>query len=489
MSEDPEGGGPKDGPEPPASEAEGLAPEQELASGEPDPKELERSSVPPSERSLAERMPRILPVDEGPGSKRRRILFFGIVGVFLVALVYVFRAVLLPFLLAIIIAYVFAPVVKAMERAMPRWVAVVSLYVVLIGVLGGVIYVGVPRLVLEVERLVRELPDAVRTVRDQWLPEVEQGFRDAMAAYAPEGVAIDPVATVDPLEPDDPREILVQPTPEGGYAVRLPDGGLRVTRSGAEGYRIDALAPEPTAPTDFTTTVRQALARQVENTEGAAVTVLKTAQVLLTTILRGAVTFSLMLMLSAYLLATSESIFGFLKSLVRPTRRHQFDALLTRIDRGLSGVVRGQLIIALVNGLLSGIGFYLFDLPYWPILTVFATLLSVIPIFGAIISSVPAVLFGLQEGVGTALGVLAWIIGIHQIEANLLNPKIMGDAAKVHPVLVVFALLAGEHLFGLAGALLAVPVLSILQSLFLHYREVALGVARPAAESTSSRHR
>ena len=85
------------------------------------------------------------------------------------------------------------------------------------------------------------------------------------------------------------------------------------------------------------------------------------------------------------------------------------------------------------------------------------------------------------RGVGTALFVLAWIIGIHQIEANILNPKIMGDAAKVHPVLVVFALLAGEHMFGIVGALLAVPLLSITQSIFLHFREVALGVPKDPA--------
>jgi predicted PurR-regulated permease PerM len=85
----------------------------------------------------------------------------------------------------------------------------------------------------------------------------------------------------------------------------------------------------------------------------------------------------------------------------------------------------------------------------------------------------------LQDSVLTALLVLGWIVAIHQLEANVLNPKIMGDAAKVHPVLVVFALLAGEHVFGIVGALLAVPVLSIAQSLFLHYREIALGVPAP----------
>jgi predicted PurR-regulated permease PerM len=62
-------------------------------------------------------------------------------------------------------------------------------------------------------------------------------------------------------------------------------------------------------------------------------------------------------------------------------------------------------------------------------------------------------------------------VGIHQLEANVLNPKIMGDAAKIHPVLVIFALLAGEHFFRVPGALLAVPTMSIAQSVFLHLNE------------------
>jgi predicted PurR-regulated permease PerM len=134
-----------------------------------------------------------------------------------------------------------------------------------------------------------------------------------------------------------------------------------------------------------------------------------------------------------------------------------------------------------VNGVLSGIGFYIAGLAYWPVLALIATVLSIIPIFGAFLSSVPAIAIGLQQGVGVAVFVLAWIVGIHQIEANLLNPKIMGDAARVHPVLVIFSLLAGEHAFGFTGALLAVPVLSIVQSLFLHFRAVAFGDAADAA--------
>jgi predicted PurR-regulated permease PerM len=74
-----------------------------------------------------------------------------------------------------------------------------------------------------------------------------------------------------------------------------------------------------------------------------------------------------------------------------------------------------------------------------------------------------------QDG-WTAVWVLLWIVGIHQVEANFLNPKIIGVAAKLHPVLVVFALLVGEHFFGLWGALFGVPVLSISQSIFNHFR-------------------
>jgi predicted PurR-regulated permease PerM len=111
-----------------------------------------------------------------------------------------------------------------------------------------------------------------------------------------------------------------------------------------------------------------------------------------------------------------------------------------------------------------------------------ATALSLIPIFGAIFSSVPAVAIGLTQSFGTAAFVLAWIIGIHQLEANFLNPKIMGDAAKIHPVLVVFALIAGEQSYGLVGALFAVPVASIIQTIFVYFRRRSF---RPLPRSAS----
>jgi predicted PurR-regulated permease PerM len=185
------------------------------------------------------------------------------------------------------------------------------------------------------------------------------------------------------------------------------------------------------------------------------------------------------LMVAGYIMQTREAIVGFFRSLVPPRSRIGFDRLLVRLDRGLSGVVRGQLLICLVNGVLSAIGFALFGLKYWPILAIVAGIMSIVPIFGSITSAIPAVLIGLTQGLWTALSVLIWIIGIHQIEANLLNPKIIGTAAKIHPVLVVLALIVGEHFFGLWGALLGVPALSLLQSIFNHFRFETMPDAPP----------
>jgi len=444
-----------------------------------------------------------IPPESGPGSARRRLIFFGVSGLALLGIVAVFRGVLIPFLLAIIVAYVLAPLVAGLGRVLPRWIAVVIIYLGLLGALSAFLALGVPRLAVEVDRLAAEGPRIVKSVRDDWVPRIEAAFRDATSYYTESSDRSDPEVRDEPRPIPRGSEgairstfdagvgarssdsIAVVPDRSGGYAVHLPPGGIAVRQGDERTFRIGGEAPPTDKEQDFTTALSDALRAQTDNTQGYAVTLLKTAQTIVQAVVRGVFTFFLMLMISAYLLITSDRILAFLRSLVQVGKESQFDRLIGRIDKGLSGVVRGQLLIALVNGVLSGIGFYLFELKYWPILTLIATVLSIIPIFGSIISTIPAVLIALQNGFGTALLVLLWIVGIHQLEANILNPKIMGDAAKVHPVLVVFALLAGEHLFGIVGALLAVPTLSIAQSIFLHFREVSLGVETPASPATT----
>jgi len=116
----------------------------------------------------------------------------------------------------------------------------------------------------------------------------------------------------------------------------------------------------------------------------------------------------------------------------------------------------------------------IFKVKYPLLLGLLACVMSLVPIFGSVLSSIAIVAIALIASgsfdLFRGLKVLLWIIGIHQLEANFLNPKIMGGAAKIHPVLVVFALIAGEHSYGLVGALFAVPVASIMQTMFKYFR-------------------
>jgi predicted PurR-regulated permease PerM len=425
----------------------------------------------------------------GPGSKTRRRWFLVGSLVALAALLVAAREVLLPFLLAIVVAYVLSPVVQAGQRLRifgvhpKRWVVVIVMYLLLIGGLVSFVMFSAPRLATELGRLAREAPRIVAQANNEWFPELERRVRELSDRYLGTLDAKSPAPTDPNLHPPlderhDPTAIEVRPRDDGGYEIALPQHGLRIVPDGENAYRITASHPPSSNKTDVAGALQEVLGGALESTERSAVTLFVAARRIVVSLSRGIFGFVMTLMISAYILVTSERIFEFFRSLYRPTRRHEFDDLVRRLDRGLAGVVRGQLIICLVNGVLSGVGFYLLGLKYWVFLTLIATVMSIIPIFGAVLSTVPAVLVALPQGVGLTLLVVGWIIVIHQIEANFLNPKIMGDAARVHPVLVIFALLTGEHLAGIVGALLAVPMLSVCQTLFLQLRERFLGVPR-----------
>ncbi len=127
--------------------------------------------------------------------------------------------------------------------------------------------------------------------------------------------------------------------------------------------------------------------------------------------------------------------------------------------------IRGQIILGGVVGLGSFIGLTVLGFLVDPIFGRFAVLLAIIaglgeliPIIGPIISAVPAVLLGLTAGPGAALAALLLYLGIQLVENNFLVPKIQSDAIDLHPSMVITALIIGGAIFGLLGAILALPV-------------------------------
>ncbi len=390
--------------------------------------------------------------------KWKKPLLLGVSALVLGTLMILAHDVMTPFVMALVIAYVLTPAVSFVEaRRVPRGWAIVLVYFVVLGSLAAFLDLAAPRVGRELGTLGREMRHNAQVARAEWIPVAQQRLTDLGLAGKEDEHPHAPAIVVRPLPNGEP----------GAYAVDVGRGVL-IEPKGQDSWII---APrEPEGRMDLSRLSDEAIAKSFAYVHANAVDLLKFGGNLVASSARAVFLFGLTLMLAAYMILTRERIIAFFTSLVRADRQEGFHALLVRIDEGLAGVVRGQLIICVINGALTAIGFALVGLKYWPVLALFATVLSIIPIFGVIASSVPAVLVALTQNVGTAVFVLAWIIVIHQIEANFLNPKIMGDSAKIHPVLVIFALVVGEQLFQTKGALLAVPCMSIAQSAFLHFR-------------------
>ncbi len=400
-------------------------------------------------------------IDDRPegGWNRRRIVFLAVSTTLVLLLLLATREVLLPFVLALIIAYVLTPLVALCERArIPRSLSIVVVYVVTLGTIYLSAAAIAPRLYDETAKLARDAPALAKDLNHKWAPRAETWIRGLISrAEQDEKPPTKKLPAFEVIKKGD-----------DSFAIELR-AGVDVVQDGPKHWRI---VPQPEESPKFSVSelADESMAGFVSYVKRNAVELIKVGQAIVSRVARGVFLFFLTLMVAAYLMHTRESIIDFFRSLPPKHAQTSFDRLLFRIDRGLAGVVRGQLLICLVNGVLSAIGFWMFGLKYWPILAIVAAVMSIIPIFGSILSTIPAVLIGLTQDFWIALWVLLWIIGIHQVEANLLNPKIIGTAAKIHPVLVVFALIVGEHFFGLWGALLAVPALSLAQSFFQHYR-------------------
>lgn len=134
--------------------------------------------------------------------------------------------------------------------------------------------------------------------------------------------------------------------------------------------------------------------------------------------------------------------------------------LLSKIDRKISGFVRGQLTIAVVLGLVYAITLSLLGLNYGFLIGIFAGIAGIIPLLGSTLGLAVSVLVAwFQSGEWGFTGIIAAVFIAGQvIEGNILTPKLIGDSVGLHPVWIIFSLLAGGSLFGITGMLLAVPV-------------------------------
>jgi predicted PurR-regulated permease PerM len=143
--------------------------------------------------------------------------------------------------------------------------------------------------------------------------------------------------------------------------------------------------------------------------------------------------------------------------------------LLMSIERSLASYVRGQAALSLIIGASAGIGLWVLAalglLPhgqqYALLFGAWVAVTEIIPYLGPWLGAVPAVIYALVVHPISALWVVILFLGIHQIEGHVVVPNVMGNALRLHPLLVIFGLAAGAELYGLPGALIALPLLAV----------------------------
>lgn len=194
-------------------------------------------------------------------------------------------------------------------------------------------------------------------------------------------------------------------------------------------------------------------------------------------ILSGAMTFGstatnivtgmiIMLFVLLFFLMDGENIWLFLVKLFPRRARPAVNGAGRKGWISLAQYVRIQVFVAFVDAVGIGLGAFLLGVPLALPIGVLVFLASFIPIVGAVLTGAVAVLVALVAiGPGIALAMLGVVLLVQQVESNVLQPLVMGKAVALHPVAVFLAVAAGSVLFGIAGALFAVPLMAMLNTI------------------------
>jgi predicted PurR-regulated permease PerM len=153
--------------------------------------------------------------------------------------------------------------------------------------------------------------------------------------------------------------------------------------------------------------------------------------------------------------------------------------LTLRIESALAGYVRGQLLLSAIIGTSAGVGMWLLgalDLVpgadrYALLFGLWTAAMEVIPYIGPWLSAVPPTIYALVVDPISVLWVAALFVFIYQVEGHIVVPNVMANALRLHPLLVIFGLLAGAELYGIAGILIALPVLAATRAIWEFFGE------------------
>jgi predicted PurR-regulated permease PerM len=186
----------------------------------------------------------------------------------------------------------------------------------------------------------------------------------------------------------------------------------------------------------------------------------------------------LVVVLSIYLLLYGREIGDLVRRIMPPGDGTPEDDFPRLVQQAVSGYVRGQLAFSLVMGASAALALYIFGIvgifpdgeKYAVFLGAFYGLMEFIPYIGPIIGPVPAVVLALFHSPITAVWVVLLFVALQQLEGHVVAPQVFRVSLRINPILIILALLIGYQLYGIAGALVALPVISVIRQTVVYLR-------------------
>ncbi len=353
-------------------------------------------------------------MDKTPSSlslTRHALFWLGVLVLF-TGFVWLFKAILLPFVLGLAIAYLLDPVVRRLERRkIPRSLAALLILLAFIAFISAFLALVLPPLYQEMILFAEALPGYIAGLWDMAAPHLESLYpalyEDGLAAM---------------------KDALQQHT---GKAINISTGLIGGLVSGGQAL-VGAMS-----------------------------------------------LFILTPLVAFFMLREWDKITGWVDGLIPRGSYDTVKYLVRESDHKIAAFIRGQLIVAFILGTGFALALSLAGLKFGVLIGITTGILSIIPLVGStigLIASITAAWFQSTDFLYVGLIALIYLTG-QVVETNFLTPKIMGRALGLHPLWIIFALMAGASLFGIVGMLIAVPfaaIISVLAGFGLDkYRESA----------------
>lgn len=327
--------------------------------------------------------------------KRTRVIFTFIVIVIGIYILCQLTDIMWPFVLGLFLAYLLNPLVCWLEsKKITRKYAIAIIFFVIIGFFTLIIFVLLPALYMELNRLSAMLPKMLDNF-NTYSENIKLNF----------------------LQAGLPREV-----------IKLYDEKITYAQGFATRWLVNFLNDVPGILVSLTYLILSPV-------------------------------------LAIYFLADWRKITRSMIWLVPRKYRSSWRHLLNEINLIINNYIHSNIVDAVIVGIVIGTGAAILGTEYALIIGIICGITNVIPYFGPVIGAVPSVILALSNSPSMAVKILILILIVQQIDGNIINPKLMSDKVGLHPLTVVFCLLAGEKLAGLLGMIIAIPLTAILRNI------------------------